>query len=93
MEAPEPKTDIFFSPVSPSDTGRFWLMGKVFRPEDVAKGRKTIVEEATRDLSPGIREPVISILESWKGEKSKEQLIKLLGNEEATRLLRKVKRS
>lgn len=67
-------------------------MGKVFRPEDMAKGRRRVFEEAVRDLSPGVREATVRIFESWAGKKSEERLIELLGEEEAKRLLKKIKR-
>ena len=66
-------------------------MGKVFRPEDIAKGRKKVVEEAVRDLSPGIREATVRILDSWVGKESEERLVKLLGEEEAKRLIKRIK--
>lgn len=65
-------------------------MGKVFRPENVAKGRRRMMEEATRDLSPGVRDSVVRILESWRGVESEERLRRLLGKEGASRLLRKI---
>lgn len=66
-------------------------MGKVFRPEDLTRGRKRFIEEAVRDLSPGLREATARILESWTGKESEEKLARLLGEEEAKRLLRKIK--
>ena len=67
------------------------IMGKVFRPEDIARGRKRVVEEAVRDLSPGIREATVRILESWVGKESEERLVRLLGEEEAKRLTKRIK--
>ena len=66
-------------------------MGKVFRPEDMVKGRRRVVEEAVRDLSPEIREATVRILESWVGNESEEKLVKLLGEEEAKRLIKRIK--
>lgn len=66
-------------------------MGKVLRPEDLAKGRKRAFEEAARDLSPGVREATVRILESWSGRESEERLIGLLGEEEAKRFLKSLK--
>jgi len=65
-------------------------MGKVFKPEDVIK-RKKVIEEAVRDLIPEIGEPAKEIPESWKGEASEKRLVKLLGEEQARRILKKVK--
>jgi len=66
-------------------------VGKIFRPEDVTRDRKRVVEEAVRDLSPGIREATARILESWVGKESEEKLLKLLGEGEAKRLIKKIK--
>jgi vacuolar-type H+-ATPase subunit E/Vma4 len=67
------------------------VMGKVFRPEEIVRGRKMAIEEAIRDLSPGIREATGKILDSWVGEESEERLRKLLGEEEAKRLIKRIK--
>ena len=61
-------------------------MGVVFKPEDVLKGRKRMLEKAARDLAPGQVERVEGILRRWD-EKSKQELAKLLGEERAKRLL------
>ncbi len=61
-------------------------MGIVFKPEDVLKGRKHMLEKAARDLAPGQVERVEGILRRWD-EKSKQELAKLLGEERAKRLL------
>ena len=61
-------------------------MGVVFKPEDVLKGRKHMLKKAARDLAPGQAEQVEDILRRWD-ENSKQELIKLLGEERARRLL------
>lgn len=53
-------------------------MGKAFKPEDVVKERKRIIEETVRDLSPGVRELTKRIPESWKGEEYEKRLVGLL---------------
>ena len=65
-------------------------MGKVFKPKGLVK-RKNMIDEAVRDLSPGIGETAKEILESWKGEESEKKLVGLLGEEETRRILKKVK--
>lgn len=65
-------------------------MGKVFKPEDMVE-RKKIIDEAVQDLTPGNRELTKRILESWKGEESEKRLVRLLGDEETKRILKKVK--
>jgi len=65
-------------------------MGKVFKPKDVIK-RKNMIDEAVRDLSPGIGETAKEILESWKEEESEKRLIRLIGQEQTRQILKKVK--
>ncbi len=50
------------------------------------KGRKHMLEKAARDLVPGQVERVEEILRRWD-EKSERELVKLLGEERAKRLL------
>jgi len=61
-------------------------MGEVFRPEDVVRGRRRMIRDMVRDLSPGVRNAVVEILESWEGATSEKKLVSLLGNKEAKRL-------
>ncbi|NWG08960.1 MAG: hypothetical protein HXX80_01390 [Nitrososphaerales archaeon] len=63
-------------------------MGETFRPKDVQKGKKKIMEEALHDLSPSVRDAVINILNSWKGEESRKRLIKILGKKEVEEILK-----
>ncbi len=65
-------------------------MGEVFRPEDVAKGRKRLFREAVRDLSPDLRDAIWQIIESWEGMESQKKLVRLLGEEKAKHFLRKL---
>jgi hypothetical protein len=65
-------------------------MGKVFKPKGAVK-RKNMIDEAVKDLSPGIREAAGEILESWKGEESEKMLVALLGGEGARRIQKKAK--
>ncbi|MCP8323942.1 MAG: hypothetical protein L6N96_07200 [Candidatus Methylarchaceae archaeon HK02M2] len=62
-------------------------MGEVFRPKDLLKGRRKLIEEALQDLSPGIRDSVINILDSWKGEESRNLLIEILGKKKVADIL------
>jgi len=62
-------------------------MGEVFRTKDVIK-RRRFIEEALHDLSPSVRDAVTSILESWKGEESKDRLIKILGKKSVEGILK-----
>ncbi len=62
-------------------------MGEVFRPKDLLKGRRKLIEEALQDLSPEIRDSVINILDSWKGEESRDLLIEILGKKKVADIL------
>jgi hypothetical protein len=62
-------------------------MGEVFKPKDVIKRRK-FTEEALHDLSPSVRDAVIDILESWKGEESRDRLTKILGKKNVEDILK-----
>jgi len=62
-------------------------MGEVFRPEDIAKGRKRLLREAVKDLNPGVRDAVVGILESWEGVASEKKLVSLLGKRGTKSLL------
>ena len=66
-------------------------MGEIFRPEDVVKGRRRMIRDMVRDLSPGVRDVVVEILESWEGATSEKKLVSILGNKGATRLLNRIR--
>ena len=61
-------------------------LGAVFRPEDVLRGRKHMLKRAARDLAPGQVERVEDLLRRWD-EKSERELVELLGEKRAKRLL------
>jgi len=65
-------------------------MGKVFNPKDIVRQKK-IIDEAVRNLSPGIGDLMKETLESWKGEESEKRLVRLLGEEQTRQILKKVK--
>ena len=66
-------------------------MGEVFRPKDLLKGRRKLIEEALHDLSPGIRDSVINILDSWKGEEWRDLLIEILGKKKVEDVLQSLR--
>jgi hypothetical protein len=66
-------------------------MGAVFRPKDLGRGYKKIIENAIKDLSPDTKDSVIKVFESWEGINSKERLKEILGSDKADRLLKKIK--
>ncbi|MCP8312785.1 MAG: hypothetical protein H3Z53_00195 [archaeon] len=63
-------------------------MGEVFRTKDILKGRRRFIEEALHDLSPSVKDAVISILESWKEEESRDRLIKIIGKKNLEDILK-----
>jgi hypothetical protein len=62
-------------------------MGVVGGPRDLAKGRTKLIEEALRDLSPGLKDDVMQTLNAWEGYPSEAQLASLVGRERARRLV------
>jgi len=66
-------------------------MGVVYKPEDILKGRKGIIERGLRDVSPGVRDTVLKILEAWEGKPSEDKLTKLIGKEQTKRLIESLK--
>ena len=67
-------------------------MGEVLKAKDLFKGRRRMIDEAVQDLSPGVRDAVRPMLRSWEGEASEKRLSQLLGDDEAKRILKKMKR-
>jgi len=67
-------------------------MGEVLKAKDLFKGRRRMIDEAVQDLSPGVRDAVRQMLRSWEGEASEKRLSQLLGDDEAKRILKKMKR-
>jgi hypothetical protein len=68
-------------------------LGVVFNWKDKARGRRVLVKEGLRDLSPGVADSVLSLLESWKGSESEEKLISLVGKEKAKPILKTLRES
>ena len=64
------------------------LLGITYRPEDLTRGRKRVLEQGLRDLSPGVRESVRRVLEAWEGKESEDKLVELVGRDRARRLLK-----
>jgi hypothetical protein len=62
-------------------------MGAVYKPKDVLKGRKGIVKKGLQDVSPGVRDAVLKIVEAWEGKPSEDKLIRLIGKERTKRLV------
>jgi hypothetical protein len=64
--------------------------GAVFRPKDLAKGRRRIIENALNDINPDIKDGVINLLSSWEGAPSEQKLGEMLGQERAESLLDRI---
>lgn len=55
-------------------------VGAVFDPEDLAKNRLRIFQNALKDISPETKEKIVKIFETWKGPTSEEELEKIVGS-------------
>lgn len=64
--------------------------GAVFRPKDLAKGHRRIIENALNDINPDIKDGVIDLLSSWEGVASEQKLKEMLGQERAELLLDRI---
>jgi DNA-directed RNA polymerase subunit F len=67
-------------------------MGAVFRPKDLRRDYKKVIENAIKDLSPDTKDNVIKLLDSWEGRRSEEKLKEILGQDKAAEdLLKNIK--
>jgi hypothetical protein len=70
-------------------------MGAVFRPKDLRRDYKKVLENAIKDLSPDTKDNdnniIIKILDSWEGRRSEEKLKEILGQDKAKELLKNIK--
>jgi hypothetical protein len=66
-------------------------MGAVFRPKDLPRGRKKIIEKAVRDFTPDVQDDVVKILESWERTGSEEKLKEILCQDKAESLFKKIR--
>ena len=56
-------------------------MGAVFDPEDVARNRRKMFQNAMKDIRPETKDRIIKIFDSWKGRTSEKELEELLGGQ------------
>jgi hypothetical protein len=68
------------------------MAGAVFRPKDLTKGRRRIIENALNDINPDIKDGVIDLLSSWEGAASEQKLKDIVGQERAASLLDRIKK-
>jgi hypothetical protein len=66
-------------------------MGAVFRPKDLGRGYRKVIENAVKDLRPDTKDNVIKLLDSWEGTRSEEKLKEILGKDQAKDLLKNIK--
>jgi hypothetical protein len=64
--------------------------GAVFRPKDLAKGRRRIIENALNDINPDIEDGVIDLLSYWEGAASEQKLKEMVGQQKAGSLLDRI---
>jgi hypothetical protein len=57
------------------------VLGAVFDPEDVAKNRRKIFQNAMKDMRPETKDRIIKIFGDWKGRASEKELEELLGGQ------------
>ena len=65
-------------------------MGAVFRPKDLGRDDRKIIENAVKDFSPDTKDNVIKLLKSWEGKTSGKKLRQILGQHKAEELLRTI---
>lgn len=67
-------------------------MGTVFRPKDLRRDYRKVIENAIKDFSPDTKDNVIKLLDSWEGIRSEEKLKEILGQDKyAEELLKNIK--
>jgi hypothetical protein len=66
--------------------------GAVFRPKDLTKGRRRIIENALNDINPDFKDGVIDLLTSWEGSPSEQKLKDMVGQERAGSLLDRIQK-
>jgi hypothetical protein len=63
-------------------------MGAVFRPKDLDRGQRKVIDNAIKDFNPDTKDNVNKLLDSWEGKKSEEKLKEILGEGKAEELLK-----
>jgi hypothetical protein len=65
-------------------------MGAVFRPKDLGRGYRKVIENAVKDLSPDTKDNVTKLLDSWEGKISVKKLTQMVGQDKAEELLKNI---
>ena len=66
-------------------------MGVVFRPKDLNRGKRIVINNAIKDFAPDTKYNVNKLFDSWEGKKSEERLKEILGQDKAESLLKEIK--
>jgi hypothetical protein len=66
------------------------MVGAIFRPKDLARGYRKVIEKAVKDLSPDTKDNIIKLLDSWEGKRSEEKLKEILGQDKSQELLKNI---
>jgi hypothetical protein len=46
-----------------------YIMGCVFRPKDLDRGHRKVIDNAIKDFTPHTKDNVNKLLDSWEGKK------------------------
>jgi hypothetical protein len=65
-------------------------MGAVFRPKDLGKGYRKVIENAIRDFNPDTRDEAIKVFDSWQDTNSIQKLKEILGSDKAEQVLKNI---
>jgi predicted CopG family antitoxin len=65
-------------------------MGAVFRPKDLTRSHRKIIDDAIKDFTPETKDNAIKVLDSWKGKVSEEELKNILGKDKAEELMKNI---
>ena len=65
-------------------------MGAVFRPKDLNRGHRKVIDNAIKDFTPDTKDNVNKLLDSWEGKKLEEKLREILDQDKAEELLRNI---
>jgi hypothetical protein len=47
-------------------------MGAVFRPKDLDRGQRKVIDNAIKDFTPDTKDNVNKLLDSWEGKNQKK---------------------
>jgi hypothetical protein len=68
-------------------------MGAVFRPKDLVRGNRRVIDNAMKDFTPDAKDNATSLQDSGEGEEkeSEERVKKILGQDKAKQLSSDIK--